>query len=122
MIKLKYTSTKAKKTFLVIAGIFTILFSLFIIGVETQAQNTALGVDILPIRIAYDPVNKSMYLADPRNDSVSVINTTNNKVVGSPAPVGGWPVGIAYDPVNKAIYVAGNNSVYVIDTTNNKVV
>jgi len=81
----KDSSTKASKTFSVIefvAGIFTVLLSLFIIGVETQAQNTAVGVDILPIHIAYDPVNKSMYVTNPGNNSVSVINTTNSTVVG----------------------------------------
>ncbi len=39
------------------------------------------------------------------DDTVSVIDTTTNTVIGSQIPVGDGPDGIAYDPVNKRMYV-----------------
>ena len=74
--------------------------------------------------IAYDPVNKRMYVTNRDNDTVSVIDTITNTVVGSPIKVGDGPQDIAYDPVNKRMYVTnfGDDTVSVIDTTTNTVV
>jgi YVTN family beta-propeller protein len=69
--------------------------------------------------MAYDPVNKRMYVtnAGNGNDNVSVIDTTTNTVVGTPIPVGELPGGIAYDPVNKRMYVTNidDNTVSLIN-------
>ena len=61
------------KTFLVIelvAGIFTAIFPLFVIGVEAQPS--------VPIEdpegIAYDPVSKRVYVSNTGDDTVYVIN------------------------------------------------
>lgn len=60
-------------------------------------------------------VNKRMYVI--KSDTVSVIDTKTNTVVGSPIKVGAVPHGIAYDPVNARMYVTNshNNTVSVID-------
>jgi YVTN family beta-propeller protein len=65
-----------------------------------------------------------MYVTNNFDNSVSVIDTTNNKVVGGPITVGSRPTEIAYDPVNKRMYVANAsvNNISVIDTTKNTVV
>ena len=46
-----------------------------------------------------------MYVTNSFDDTVSVIDTTTNTVVGNPITVGDGPNGIAYDPVNKRMYV-----------------
>ena len=65
-----------------------------------------------------------MYVANQGTNSVTVLNTTSNTVVGSPILVGENPVGIAFDPVHNRMYVANqyNNTVSVIDITTNTVV
>ena len=57
------------------------------------------------------------------DDTVSVIDTTTNTVVGNPITVGDGPEDIAYDPVNKRMYVTNreDGTVSVIDTTTNTV-
>ena len=99
---------------------FTAIFPLFIIGVEAQPP---IKVEGQPFGIAYDPVNKRMYVTNYLRD-VSVIDTTTNTVIGNPITVGDEPEGIAYDPVNKRIYVTnvGDDTVSVIDTTTNTVI
>jgi YVTN family beta-propeller protein len=49
-------------------------------------------------------------------NTVSVINTLTNTVVGNPIPVGMNPHGITYDPKNNSLYVTdrGSNQVSVI--------
>ena len=59
-----------------------------------------------------------MYVTNYSNNTVSVIDTNTNKVVGKPITVGSTPRGIAYDPVHARMYVTNysNNTVSVIDT------
>lgn len=45
-----------------------------------------------------------------RDDTVSVIDTTTNRVVGNPIPVGDGPSGIAYDPINKKMYTTSGEA------------
>ena len=77
-----------------------------------------------PSGIAYDPENKKIYVTNTADDTVSVINTTTNTVVGSPIRVGNVPNDIAYDPENKRMYVVNrdDDTVSVIDTTTNTVI
>ena len=113
----------------IVAGIFTAIFPFFIIGVEAQPP---IKVGDVPEGIAYDPVNKRMYVSNHNDNTVSVIDTTTNTVIDTkpntpqidPIMVGAGPEGIAYDPVNKRMYVSNHNdkSVSVIDTTTNTVI
>ena len=94
------------------------------LGVEAQTVvPISIGI-VNPLNIAYDPENKRMYVVGAGNNTVSVIDTTTNTVVGSPITVGNSPFGIAYDPVNQRMYVTnrGDDTVSVIDTTTNTVV
>ena len=82
-----------------------------------------------PTGIAYDPENERMYVTNQQTccfgpDTVSVIDTTTNTVIGT-ITVGGQPIGIAYDPENERMYVTNSEplgTVSVIDTTTNMVV
>ena len=48
-----------------------------------------------PSRIAYDPVHARMYVTNYSNNTVSVIDTNTNKVVGRPITVGNTPRGMS---------------------------
>ncbi|MGH2889135.1 MAG: PKD domain-containing protein, partial [Solirubrobacteraceae bacterium] len=58
------------------------------------------------------------------NNTVSVIDTATNSVVGAPIPVGSTPHGVAITPDGRFAYVAnfGSGTVSVIDTGTNSVV
>ncbi len=64
-----------------------------------------------------------LYVTNNLDNTVSVINTTDNKVIAT-INVGSAPTGIAYNPANKKAYVVnkGDNTVSVIDTGNHLVV
>jgi YVTN family beta-propeller protein len=66
------------------------------------------------------------YVANAGDNTVSVIDTATNAVVGTPIPVGSFPRGVAVTPDGKPAYVTIDNgrssTVSVIDTANNTVV
>jgi YVTN family beta-propeller protein len=64
------------------------------------------------------------YVTNQGSNSVSVIDTQTNRVVGPPIPVGTTPAQIAISPDGRFAYVTnqGSNSVSVIDTQTNQVV
>ena len=63
-----------------------------------------------------------VYVANAESNTVSVIDTTKNKVIAT-VPVGNLPLGIAVTPNGKMIYVANevSNTVSVIDAIKNTV-
>ncbi len=72
---------------------------------------------------------QSAYVANFGADTVSVIDTSSNTVVGSPITVGPRPLAVALTPDGKHLYVANSNignagqgSVSVVDTSTNAVV
>ena len=69
-------------------------------------------------------VAQDAYVADGGSNSVSVVNTKINRVVGRPIKVGGGPSAIAITPNGRTAYVANETSgnVSVIDTKTNRVV
>lgn len=77
-----------------------------------------------PFGMAYDPKNERMYVTNSESNTVSVIDTDTNTVLGNPIKVGTSPKGIAYDPENERMYVAnfGSSTVSMIDTTSNQAV
>ncbi|HEV2520013.1 MAG TPA: YncE family protein [Thermoplasmata archaeon] len=85
------------------------------------------GVGPAPVGIAYDHANGDIYVANAAyrqlSGSVTVIDGTTNKVVGS-IPSGTEPSAVAYDPENRYVYVTnfGSNNLTVIDGTTNTVV
>ena len=76
-----------------------------------------------PFGMAYDPKNERIYVTNSESNTVSVIDTNTNSVLGNPIKVGMTPKGIAYDPENERIYVTnfGSDTVSIIDTNSNRV-
>ena len=66
---------------------------------------------------------QNAYITNSRDNTVSVIDTATNTVVGSPIHVGSKPMGVAVTPDGSKVYVAneGSNDVEVIDTATNTV-
>jgi YVTN family beta-propeller protein len=64
------------------------------------------------------------YVANEGDNTVSVIDTTTNTVVGTPILVGTAPWGVAVTPDGKHAYVANlnSNNISAIDTATNTVV
>ena len=100
---------------------------------NTPDEIDPIKVGTRPFGIAYDPGNEWMYVTNQFENTVSVIDTTTNKVIDTnpntpdeidPIMVGDTPTGIAYDLIHKRMYVTngGRVSVSVIDTTTNKVI
>ena len=56
------------------------------------------------------------YVADTQTNTVVVIDTGSNTIVGSPIPVSSGATNIAITPDGKSAYVTGNSGVSVIDT------
>jgi YVTN family beta-propeller protein len=85
--------------------------------------DTITGLGNSPAGIAYDSINKRMYVTNFADNTVSVIDTTSNTVIDT-IPVGGAPGDIAYDRINQDMYVINedDNTVSVIDTTSNTVI
>src|SRR5215831_9495250 len=67
---------------------------------------------------------QNAYITNSRDNTVSVIDTATNTVVGSPVPVGIEPWGVAVTPDGSKVYVTdlSSNNVSVIDTATNTVV
>jgi len=74
--------------------------------------------------IAITPNGEFAYAANNDSDTVAVINTSNNTVVGSPISVGNEPYMVAVTPDGSFVYVTNydSNSVSVISTGSNTVV
>lgn len=105
------------------------------ISVVDTGDNTVvdtIGVGNGPEGIAVAPDGKHVYVTVSTDNDLSVIDTTTNKVVGTPIPVGTLPVNVAVTPDGKRAFVANfgsfnlngsqNGSVSVIDTAKNAVV
>lgn len=92
-----------------------------VINTATNKVVATFGVGSDPLSLAVSPNGKRLYVANANSGTVSVINTANNKVIGSPIAVGGRPHGIAVSPDGTRVYVANNtsNSVSVIDAATN---
>ena len=88
-----------------------------------EGNSTGQKSDIGPTSLTYDPSNRYLYVGDLGSDSVSVINTRTNLVVGIISGVNS-PISMVYDPSNQYIYVASfrSGNITVIDTLTNKIV
>ncbi|WP_234542111.1 IPT/TIG domain-containing protein [Streptomyces shenzhenensis] len=91
------------------------------LAAAAQVCLTTIPVGNTPFRLAAAP-NGNVYVANFGANTVSVIDSTTNTVIGSPIPVGVWPRGVAI--ANGRAYVANSNSdtVSVIDTATNSLV
>lgn len=92
------------------------------INSTTNTVAATIPVGQNPIRLAYDPSNGCIYVADYSSGQISVISPSNTLVATIRVP--GNPDFVGYDPENSEIYVASNNSnqVTAISSTTNGVV
>ena len=76
------------------------------------------GCRLAPVWAASGPI---AYVTNPGSNTVSVINTATNTVVGGPIPVSNNPNGVAITPDGRHAYIANllSNNVSVIDTGTN---
>lgn len=76
-----------------------------------------------PQGVAVDPDGKHAYVASYADNSLRVIDTASQKVIGS-IHVGANPLGVAVDPDSRHAFVTNfsENSVSVIDTANGKLI
>jgi YVTN family beta-propeller protein len=74
--------------------------------------------------LAAPALARNAYTVNYDNNSVSVIDTTTNQVVGIPIPVGELPYTDAITPDGRYVYVGNEKSedISVIDTTTNQVI
>jgi YVTN family beta-propeller protein len=97
-----------------LAKSLTVLILFFILVSSTASAATTQSASLGPYA----------YIANYGNGTVSVIDTTNNKVTAT-IPVGSHPVGVAATPDGKKVFVMKNDldngSFSVIDTLRNKV-
>jgi outer membrane autotransporter protein len=95
-------------------------------GLDTPAWVFAavVGTCIWVSRPCDGQIEVSAYISNAGSNSVSVIDTETNTVVGSPLTVGSQPAGVAVTPDGKYAYVTnnGSNMISIIDTATNTVI
>jgi len=101
--------------------------SVFVISTATNTVIKTITVGTNPQGIAFDSANNRMYVANNNlgnADTVSVISTATNAVIGTPIGVGNGPRTIAFDSANNRMYVVNSdsNDVSVISTATNTVI
>ena len=77
----------------------------------------------IPLALEFNPSNNNIYVVNNEEDTVSVIDSSTNKVVKT-ISIGDGPNDIEYNPFNHNMYVPNisENTVSVIDSTTNKVI
>lgn len=91
-------------------------------GTNAIVATIPTGPDSNPDSATFDSANKYVYVANTGSDSVSVVDSKSNTIVGI-IPVGKLPSSIAFDSANRDIYVAnqGGGTISVINGTSNTV-
>ena len=92
-------------------------------GIEIGVQCNTLGAGqgtatFSPVAAPPQPAGPFAYIANNIGNTVSVIDTATNAVVGLPIAMGGNPRAVAVNPAGSRVYVANStgNTVSVIDT------
>jgi len=95
-----------------------------VIDTETNKVVSTITVGQNPRGVVVSPDGARAYVTNSNSNTVSVIDTATNTVVGAPIAVGFGPIGIAINPAGTRVYVANVNgaNVSVIDTATNAVV
>lgn len=83
-------------------------------GPDSNSVITTIPVEYDPLDIAYDPINHRMYVTNtdsPHNPSgsVSIIDTTTNRVIADRVTGSSNATGIAYDPIYHRMYMTHNH-------------
>ena len=100
--------------------IFVLSLTPLIVNADGYVTFTPVSIGTSPDSVAVNPATNRVYLTNTGDNTVSVIDTTTNKVIAT-ISVGIDPEGIALNPAINRAYVAntGSNTVSVIDTITN---
>ena len=84
-------------------------------------QQSKIKVGEHPYCAVTNPDNKTLYVTNTQDDTVSIIDLNTQKIIAT-VEVGMTPEGISYDAASKQVLVAswGENKVSIIDATTNK--
>jgi YVTN family beta-propeller protein len=99
-----------------------------VINTTTKAVITRVIIGGRPIGVAIDPDGSFVYVADNANNSIFVIDTSTNALIGSSILVGDSPEYIEINPAGSRLYVTnaanrtGVYSISVIDIPSNMVI
>ncbi len=82
------------------------------------------GVGTAPMNAAVSPDLQRVYVTNSQDDTVSVIDTDSNQVIGSPIAVGDGPYAAAVSPDGQVLYVTNTTdaTVSVVDLASGTVV
>ena len=92
----------------------------FLFKVTDNSSHTSTATGYIQVL----PIGTTAYVCNTLSNTVSVITTATNQVIGSPITVGDYPYAIATSPDGSKAYVCNNTSpgtVSVITTANNTV-
>src|SRR5260370_14680854 len=86
-------------------------------------KNLALALTLACVLAPASTLAQNAYITNLGSNTVSVITTATNTVVGLPIPVGLSPLGVAVTPDRSKVYVTnhGSSTVSVIDPASNPV-
>lgn len=74
----------------------------------------------LPEYLAYDSMNKDLYITNEEIGTITVIDTVSNSILKIiTLPTGSSPTGIAYDPNNQEAYISSGGQMLIINCTSN---
>jgi len=93
-----------------------------VIDGSTDTVTTTIPGGKNPFALALNPVTNRIYVANEANGSnatVSVIDGSNDTLVGSPIRLGNTPTALAVNPVTNKIYVTNGNVLSIIDGASN---
>ncbi|WP_167767652.1 autotransporter domain-containing protein [Bradyrhizobium frederickii] len=95
-----------------------------VIDVVSRTVVATIPVAVGPAGLALSPDGSSLYVTSSGANSVTVISTATNLVVGSPIAVGAVPYGVVVSPDGSRVYVAneGSASVSIIDAASKTVI
>jgi YVTN family beta-propeller protein len=107
-----------------IAYVTTSSGNVIVIDTQTNQVVGSIPVGGSPWGVAFTPDGKAAYVADNGGETVSVIDTQTQQIVGTPIAVGELPLNIAFTPDGAFAYVVNeeSNDVSVIDTGTRQVV
>jgi YVTN family beta-propeller protein len=95
-----------------------------VISTATNTVIATIAVGNHPEGVAISPEGSKAYVTNNYSNTVSVIATATDTVIGVPIAVGSAPIGLALTPTGTKLYVAnqGSNNVSVIATTTDTVI
>jgi len=98
--------------------------SVYVIDVATRSVIDTIAVGFGPRAVAVSPNDSMVFIANSDDQTVSIIDATNNTVVATVPTNGGLPVGLAVSPDNRFVYVADEltDDIAVIEVDSQKVI